>query len=94
MKLTPLRDRVLIEKDEPIDKTAGGIIIPDLVQDAPMTGTVISVGPGRRSPRGYWLPTSVEPGSKAVFKRYDGSNPTIRGEKFFLIREEDILALL
>lgn len=91
LELLPLRDRVLVKKDTPDEHSAGGIIIPEVCKDPPMTGTVLAIGPGKVSPRGARLPMQVQVGDHVLFPRYAGNNVMIQDEKFFLIPESEIL---
>lgn len=90
--LQGIRDRVVIKKDTPKETTAGGIIIPDACREKPITGTVLSVGPGEISASGYRLPMQCRVGDKAVFHKYSGMNVMVDGEEFYIIRENEVLA--
>lgn len=90
IRLKPLRDRVWISKDTPDDMTKGGIVIPEVCKDPPMTGTIVAVGPGRISSKGYHIPMESQVGDRVVFRKYNGCNVVIEDEKFFLLSEKDI----
>lgn len=90
--LKPLRNRVLIKRDTPEERTAGGIVIPEVCKDPPTTGTVLAVGPGRVTRYGVRLPMSVEEGDRVMFPRWSGNNVTVRGKTYLLVPEDDIIA--
>src|ERR1041384_1878843 len=72
MKLRPLQDRVLLRRVEPEAKTAGGIFIPDTVQEKPMEGEVVAVGPGARDANGKRHPLDVKSGDRGLFGKRAG----------------------
>jgi len=94
MKLRPLQDRVLIERLEEEEKTAGGIIIPDTAKEKPMQGKVVAVGKGKVLENGKVLPLDVKKGDRVLFGKYAGTEVTIDGEDLLIMREEDILAVV
>lgn len=94
----PLGDRVLVKREEKeVEKSAGGIIIPDTAQkEKSKIGTVVAVGPGRTSDEGLLIPTSIKPGSKVIFNA-GWDNEVDMGEKdeeYFIVKESDILAVI
>jgi len=95
-KLQPLADRVVIEREESENRTAGGIVLPDTAKDKPARGKVVSVGEGRRLESGKRVPLQVKVGDRVVFSTYAGEEVPINiGErKLLLMREEDILAII
>ena len=89
VKVTPLHDRVIVKPAEKAEKTAGGIIIPDTAQDKPQQGEVVAVGSGRKDE-----PLTVKVGDVVLFGKYGGTEIELDGEKFFLLKESDIFAII
>ena len=94
MKLTPLHDRVLVKREEQDTKSAGGIIIPDTVQEKPMEGKVIAVGSGTRSEDGKVTPLDVKAGDKILFGKWSGTEVTIDGDELIIMNESDIMGII
>ena len=94
MKLTPLHDRVLVKREEQDAKSAGGIIIPDTVQEKPMEGKVIAVGSGARSEDGKVTPLDVKAGDKILFGKWSGTEVTIDGDELIIMKESDIMGII
>ncbi len=94
MKFTPLHDRVLIERKESSEKTAGGIIIPDTAKEKPAEGTVIAAGDGIHKDDGTVLPLNVKVGDKVLFAKWGGNEVTIDDNDFIIMKESDILGIL
>ena len=94
MKFKPLHDRVLVERVEQDVKSAGGIIIPDTVQEKPMEGKVIAVGSGTRSEDGKITPLDVKPGDKVLFGKWSGTEVTIDGTEMIIMKESDIMGII
>ena len=94
MKIKPLHDRVLVRRIEDVEKTAGGIIIPDTAKEKPSEGIVEAAGNGRVLPDGKTAPMSVKTGDRVLFGKYAGTEVKINGEARLIIREEDILAIV
>jgi len=94
MKLKPLHDRILVQRLESEEKTAGGIIIPDSAQEKPSRGVIIAVGEGRRDDSGERKPLDVKVGDNVLFSKYGGTEVKVEGEEYLLMREEDIQAII
>ncbi len=94
MKLKPLHDRVLVKREEQDTKSAGGIIIPDTVQEKPMEGKVIAVGSGTRSEDGKVTPLDVKAGDKILFGKWSGTEVTIDGDELIIMKESDIMGII
>jgi chaperonin GroES len=95
MKLQPLGDRVVVERDEAKGTTAGGIVLPDTAKDKPQKGKVIAVGDGRVTKDGKRRPLQIKVGDNILFTSYAGEEIRWEGEqKAFLMREDDILAVI
>ena len=94
MKLRPLHDRVIVERLEEEEKTAGGIIIPDTAKEKPQQGRVIAVGKGKVLENGQVIPLAVKEGDRVLFGKYSGSDIKIEGDERLIMREDDILAIV
>ena len=94
MKLKPLHDRVLVKREEQDAKSAGGIIIPDTVQEKPMEGKVIAIGSGTRSEDGKITPLDVKAGDKILFGKWSGTEVTIDGDELIIMKESDIIGII
>jgi chaperonin GroES len=92
--LKPLADRVLVKVDEEETKTAGGILLPDTAQKKSQKGTVLAVGSGKVLDNGTRLPFEVKVGDHVLFAKYSGVDIDENGEKYLLLSERDILAIL
>ena len=93
-KLQPLGDRVVVERDESEDVTAGGIVLPDTAKDKPARGTIVSVGDGRLLEDGTRAPFQVKVGDHVWFSLYAGEVFEMDDRELVLMREEDILAVI
>src|SRR5437762_2057388 len=95
MKIRPLQDRVIVRRlEEAVEKTKGGIIIPDTAKEKPQQGKVIAVGKGKVNDDGKLTPLDVKVGDKILFGKYSGSEIKIDGEEHLIMREEDILGVV
>ena len=94
MKLRPLQDRVLIRRVEAEKKTSGGIFIPDNVQEKPMEGDVVAVGPGTRDEAGKLHPLDVKSGDRVLFGKWSGTEVKLDGEDLMIMKEADIMGVL
>jgi chaperonin GroES len=94
LKLNPLADRVVVKPAEAEEKTKGGIILPDTAKEKPVEGTVIAVGPGKVSDNGELVKLTVKVGDKVLYGKYSGTEVTIDGEEYLIMRESDIFAIV
>jgi chaperonin GroES len=94
MKFRPLHDRVVLKRVEGVEKTQGGIIIPDNAKEKPQEGEVIAVGPGCRNETGKLTPIDVKPGDRVLFGKWSGSEIKIGGEDLLIMKEADLLGVL
>jgi len=95
VKIQLLGDRVLVKPEEAMKKTASGILIPDTAKQEKATrGTVLAIGPGRMNDDGKILPMSLKVGQKVYFNPGWESEIEIDDEKFFLIHENDVKAII
>ena len=93
MNIRPLYDRILVRRVKEEEKTAGGLYIPDTAKEKPQQGEVIAVGPGRTED-GKRVPMEVKAGDKVLYGKYSGTEVTIDGDQFLILRESDILAIV
>ncbi|MEC9002657.1 MAG: co-chaperone GroES [Planctomycetota bacterium] len=94
IKLQPLGDRVVVEREASEDVTAGGIVLPDSAQDKPARGTVVSIGDGRLLPDGNRSELQVVVGDRVIFNSYAGESFQVDDDELLLMREDDILAVI
>lgn len=94
VKLQPLGDRILVEREMPEERTVGGIVLPDKARDKSKRGMVLSVGSGKLNKNGKRIPPTVKPNDLTLFSGSSGEDIKIEGREMLLIREEDILAVV
>ena len=94
LNLKPLEDRVVVEPKEAEDKTASGIILPDTAQEKPQEATVVAMGPGKASDSGTIVKMTVKVTDKVLYGKYSGTEVTVDGKEYLIMRESDILAIL
>lgn len=94
MKLRPLQDRVIVKQSEAEEKTASGILLPDMAKEKPTRGKVIAVGPGKLDDKGKPMELGVRVNDTVYYGKYSGTDVEINGEKFVILRESDILGVL
>jgi len=93
-KVTPLADRVVVKALDESEEMRGGLYIPDTAKEKPMQGEVIAVGPGKLSDEGKRLAPDVSTGDKVLYGKYSGTEVTVDGEEYLILRESDILAII
>ena len=91
--IKPLGDRVLIQADVAEEVTSAGLYIPDTAKEKPQQGTVVAVGPGKVE-NGTKVDMSVSKGDKVLYGKYAGTEVTIDGEEYLIMRESDIVGIL
>ena len=94
MHFRPLHDRVVVRRIDADQKTQGGIIIPDTVQEKPQEGEVIAVGPGARNERGELVPTELKAGDRVLFGKWSGTEVKIDGQDLLIMKESDVLGVV
>ncbi len=94
VKIQPLGDRVVVEREESEETTAGGIVLPDSAQDKPSRGRVVSIGDGRLLDDGTRGELQVKEGDRVIFSSYAGDTVKIGDDEYLLMREDDILAII
>lgn len=94
IKLQPLGDRVVVQREESEETTAGGIVLPDSAQDKPARGTIVSVGDGKLLDDGSRGDFQVKAGDRVIFSSYAGEAVNVDDDELLLMREDDILAVI
>jgi len=94
MKFKPLHDRVVVERLDSDEKTAGGIIIPDSAQEKPMQGKILAVGSGARDDSGKLQPLDVKEGDTILFGKWSGTEVKIDGKDLLIMKESDIMGII
>src|SRR2546421_12426647 len=93
MNLQPLDDRIVVRPSEAEEKTASGLVIPDTAKEKPQQGTVLAVGPGRRSEQsGEIIPLGISVGDTVVYSKYGGTEITLDGGDVLILTSRDVLA--
>jgi chaperonin GroES len=95
MTLKPLDDRIVVKPNDAEERTASGLVIPDTAKEKPQQGSVLAVGPGRRSEHtGDLIPLDVKVGDTVVYSKYGGTEITNEGEDLLILSARDVLAIV
>jgi len=94
MKVTPLHDRLIIQRLEEGEQTIGGIIVPDSAKEKPQRGQVFAVGQGKVRDDGSRQQPDVKDGDTILFGKYSGQEIKIDGEEYLILREDEVLAII
>lgn len=94
INLSPLSDRVIIKAAAAEEKTKSGIIIPNTAQEKPIEGTVVAVGSGKVTDGGKTIAMTVKVGDKVLYGKYSGTEVSVEGEDYLIMRESDIFAIV
>ena len=94
VSIRPLGDRVLVQRVEAEDKTAGGILLPESAKEKPKEGKIISIGEGRQLDTGERSTFSVKSGDRVLFSSYAGTEIKYQGDEYLIMKEEDILGII
>ena len=94
ISIKPLADRIVVEALEDTEEMRGSLYIPDDAKEKPMQGTVIATGPGRRSEEGEIVPIGLSVGDRVLYGKYSGTEVTVDGTEFLIIKESDVLAVI
>ena len=94
MKFRPLHDRIVVKRIAAEEKTKGGIIIPDTVQEKPMEGEVVAAGPGARNELGAIMALDVKAGDRVLFGKWSGTEVKLDGEELLIMKESDIMGII
>ena len=92
--LHPLHDRILVKRIEEGEVRRGGLIIPDSAKEKPQEGQVLAVGKGTVTEDGRKTPLDVKAGDRVLFGKYSGSEVTLDGQEYLIMKEEDVLGIL
>ena len=92
-KVSPLADRVVIKALEETEQMRGGLYIPDTAKEKPQQGEIVAVGPGRFD-EGKRVPMDVKVGDKVLYGKYSGTEVTLDGDQYLILRESDVLAVI
>ena len=93
-KIQPLSDRLVVKALEETEEMRGGLYIPDTAKEKPQQGTVLAVGPGRITDEGAKLPMDIKEGDTILYGKYSGTEVTVDGTDYLIVRESDVLAVL
>ena len=94
MNVKPLADRIIIQPLEAEQKTSGGIIIPDNAKEKPQKGEVVAVGPGKIADSGEKIVMALKKGDKVLYGKYSGTEVSIEGKDYLIMRESDVFAVI
>ena len=94
MKIKPLGDRIVIKASPAEEKTKGGIILPDTAKEKPVVGEVVAAGPGRKADDGKLVPMEVKVGDKVLYGKYTGTEVSLDGQEYLIMRESDLFAVV
>ena len=92
-KIKPLGDRVIVKPKEAEEQTKGGIILPDTAKEKPIEGTIVAVGPGKTED-GKKVDLSVKIGDTVLYGKYGGTEITVEGTEYLIMRESDIYGIV
>ena len=94
ISIKPLADRVIVAPAAAEEKTKSGIIIPDTAKEKPQRGEVVAVGEGKTSEQGSLIKPQVQVGDQVLYGKYAGTEISVEGSDYLIMRESDILAIL
>lgn len=94
MTLKPLGDRIVVKTIEAQERTKSGLVLPDSAKEKPQEAKVIGVGPGRLLDDGSVKSLEVKNGDRVLYGKYSGTEVSLEGEDFLILREEDVLAIV
>lgn len=94
VNIKPLADRVVVKPLDDAQETKGGLYIPDTAKEKPQQGEIMAVGPGRVSDDGARIDMELNTGDKVLYGKYSGTEVTVGGEEYLILRETDVLAVI
>ena len=94
VNIKPLADRVVVKALEESEEMRGGLYIPDTAKETPQQGEIIAVGPGRISDDGNRIEMELKQGDRVLYGKYSGTEVTVGGEQYLILRESDVLAVV
>jgi len=92
--IRPLEDRILVRPEEGQETTVSGIVIPDTAKEKPQEGTVLAIGPGKRSDTGDLIPMEVNVGDRVMYSKYGGTEIKVDGDELLILSSRDVLAIV
>jgi chaperonin GroES len=94
VNIKPLADRVVVRPLDESEEMRGGLYIPDTAKEKPQQGEIMAVGPGRVSDEGTRIEMELSKGDKVLYGKYSGTEVTVAGEQYLILRESDVLAVV
>ena len=94
LKLKPIADKVIAQRLGSVERSKGGLYLPDSAQEKPQEGKVIAVGSGKTLKNGKTVPLSVKAGDRIIFGKYSGSEIKVDDKEYVFLNEDDILAIV
>jgi chaperonin GroES len=94
LKIKPLADRIVVQAMEAEETTKGGIILPDTAKEKPVEGTIVAAGPGKVTDEGKKIELEVKVGDKVLYGKYSGTEISVDGEEYLIMRESDVFAIV
>jgi chaperonin GroES len=91
--IKPLEDRILVRPEDQEETTVSGLVIPDTAKEKPQEGTVLAIGPGKRSDTGDLIPMEVKEGDRVIYSKYGGTEIKVDGEELLILSARDVLAI-
>ena len=92
--IKPLEDRILVRPEDNDETLPSGLVIPDTAKEKPQEGTVLAVGPGKRSDTGDLIPIDVKEGDRVLYSKYGGTEIKAEGEELLILSARDVLAIV
>jgi chaperonin GroES len=92
--IRPLEDRVLVRPEDADETLPSGLVIPDTAKEKPQEGTVLAVGPGKRSETGDLIPLDIKEGDRVLYSKYGGTEIKVDGEELLILSGRDVLAIV
>ena len=93
LKIRPLKDRIIVEREDEAEKSEGGIIIPDSAKEKPQAAKVVAIGTGRIDDHGKVVPLDVKVGDRILFSKYSGTEINVEGLEYLILSEGDVQAV-
>ncbi|WP_419162139.1 co-chaperone GroES [Candidatus Palauibacter sp.] len=94
LNISPMADRIVVAPLEETEEMRGGLYIPDTAKEKPQQGTIVAVGPGRMNDEGARIPMEVKAGDRVLYGKYAGTEVTLDGDDYLIVKEGDVLAVL
>ncbi|MBK8983162.1 MAG: co-chaperone GroES [Ignavibacteria bacterium] len=94
MNIKPLSDRIIVKPADAEEKTASGLIIPDTAKEKPMKGEIVAVGKGKITDDGKEIKMELKVGDKVLYGKYSGTEITVEGDEYLIMRESDVYAII